>query len=143
MINEITPVKYYPLIIFYVILLHVMWATCVLFDANALHATALSPLGHAFGSNYIVAGVLFLVSSISIVGVLPPTPTTVLMLMPQQAVLSVCASSSVLAAVNGSFADGILRPIAFIAADQAAIILIAAVHMFAVARLAVHMNLKL
>jgi hypothetical protein len=135
--------RYFPFIILYVMMLHLMWAVCILFDAQALNATPLSPLGHAFGNTTNIVSVLICVSALSIAGLFPPTPSTVLMLMPQQALLVISASSSVLAAASASYADGVLRPVAFIAADQAAIILIAVVHMLAVTRLAVHMNLKI
>jgi len=134
--------RYFPFIILYVMMLHLAWAACIVFDAQALNATPLSPLGHAFGSLTTIVSVLICVSVLSIAGLFPPTPSTVLMLMPQQGLLVISASSSVLAAMSESYADGVLRPVAFIAADQAAIILIAIVHMFAIARLAFHMNLK-
>ena len=140
--NFFSRVSYFPFIILYVVMLHLMWAICIFYDVSALDATPLSPLGHAFGTSYKVILILIGVSGLSVAGLLPPTPSTILLLMPQQAILVMCASSSVLAAVSASYADGTLRPVAFIAADQAAIILVAIVHMFAIVRLAIYMNLK-
>jgi hypothetical protein len=123
--------RIYP-IIAYAILLHWVWAIALMLDPAAGNATAihalldLMPRASAIGV-YVAVGVL------ASIGIWRGCPLT---LLPQQFVLMVSAVGAAFAIWNGSFADGVIRSHAFIAADQAPAILAALGHTYAIIAIA-------
>lgn len=117
-----------PIVVFYCTLLHVIWAVLIIFDHSATGGTALSALRHLLGTDVVVMTALLVSSVCAMAGLFVNAPWNVSLLMPQQSLLFVSAAGAIGAIVLGQFADGVIRPRAFIAADQVHIILIAAAH---------------
>lgn len=125
-------------IIWCAIALHTLWGCLLLISGEALGATALH--GFADLPRLLTAAILFAVAGLAAVATLRvtmrgPRVLTLVLLLPQQAVLTVSATSSVMAVIHGRYADGVPRPWYFILADQAPVILTMALHTIAVVQL--------
>ena len=107
----------------------------ILADERALYVTALSGLGQRFGGPYPLAAVLFVVAILATIAlfVARKSPVgTLLLLLPQQCVLVLSAGGAVDAMVLSQFADGVVRPRAFLMADQFPIVLATVMHTVAI-----------
>lgn len=102
-------------------ILHIVWAVVLLFTATPLNTTPIS--GFDFiDSQYerlIIAGILFFVAILAILGIKGNNKIkNVLLLIPQQTILAMSAIAGVLAAIQGHYADGVIRDNLFIFCDQ-------------------------
>ena len=121
-----------PWIIWYAVLLHTLWACLLLASKNPYGATALhvySPVPRP-----LMAGALLTASVLAAWAVTRHQPSwqTLAALLPQQAILTVSAYAAVAAVFAAHYGDGVIRPRAFILADQAPVILVFALHTVAV-----------
>lgn len=118
-------------IIVYACVLHVAQGVAVLADPAALHITPIAGIAWigrwGTGSVLISVAVLALLGLRSWLGILG-----VILALPQQALLVATAYSALAAILRQSYADGVLRPLAFIAADQIGTVLLAIVHSVAI-----------
>lgn len=119
------------LIIGYVSITHLAWALALVASGQALLATPVAGLS-VLGPRPVVAAVLGLSAIGSGFALAARRPWVLWFLIPQQALLMLSFSSAAQAVALQSYADGVLRPWAFIAADQAPTLLLAAVHLIAV-----------
>jgi hypothetical protein len=109
------------------IILHFTWVGLLLvpgtraFDATPVHEV----YGLCGYSAWRTALLLAFVAGAATVGFFRRVPpgVKVLYLFPQQLVLGISAAGAVIAIYESAYADGVLRPSTFIAADQAAVIL--------------------
>ena len=119
----------YPLIIWYAILLHAIYGYAILSSDAAFGATPLSTLNELFPQNSLIAvGILFATVVLAIVALYWHIWWGTVLLVPQQTLLIISAWGSLHAILRGSYADGVLRPVEFILADQLPNILIAVLH---------------
>lgn len=112
------------------IALHIVWAWLILFDGSALNSTALAAIYRAlgFGSAVWTAALLCAAALLASWGMVTRRPWIVVLLLPQQALLLISAVGSIEAIWAQQFADGVVRPAGFIAADQIDSVLLAAGH---------------
>lgn len=119
--------------VWYVICLHWLWGALLLSSPAPLNITAINSLTH-FGfisSSYV--GVLFLVVAfLAAISRATPKAVSIFFILPQQLVLLVSAVGAVTAMISGTFADGVVRSVPFLIADQAPAVLIAAFHILSV-----------
>lgn len=102
----------------YAIVLHLTWAIIILFDPVAVNATAVAALYRHIQPPIVLACVIASASLLAIAGLYTRVPWIVFLLMPQQILLMMSAAGAVEAIWTAQFADGVIRPRAFIAADQ-------------------------
>jgi hypothetical protein len=114
-------------IVWYAISLHSVWGLVLLNNESAGWVTAISGLAAFFGSHGL--GWIFLATAgISAWAVLRGGKGGVILLIPQQVVLTLAAISAIGAMETSAFADGVIRPRAFLIADQAPAVLAALWH---------------
>lgn len=106
------------IMVVYAITLHLCWCAFILIDPAAVNATAVHALARYIHPPPFLAGVIFGVAILAIAGLFTRTPWIVILLAPQQIILMMSASGAIEAIWNSQFADGIIRPRAFLAADQ-------------------------
>lgn len=115
--------------VLYCTALHFTWALLILLDpVAATGATAVSALMELFKSDTSIVLVLAGAATLSVVGLFSRLPWMVALCIPQQSLLIISACGAVVAIATSQFADGVIRPQVFIAADQADIILAAMGH---------------
>lgn len=114
------------------IVLHVFWAAMVMLDHAALNANAVNVLHRYIQSPGLLIALLVLSSVLATVAIFSTRAWTVFLLMPQQILLMASASGAIDSIWLGQFADGVLRPHAFIAADQIYSVIIALGHTVAI-----------
>ena len=120
-------------IVIYAILLHLAWAILLLVDESVAGTPPVSALTAVVGTPAAV-GILLFIASAALVGLLMRSfRWGFLLLGPQQVVLLHSAMGSITAILAHSYADGVPRPWAFIAADQFPNILTAILYACAVA----------
>jgi hypothetical protein len=111
-------------------LYHFIQAALIFSDSAARKVTSLDALHAIFGD--LDAPIMILASiSACLVIWLRRLSYKVIAILPQQFILLVAMLGAVSAIFSQSFADGVVRPFAFIAADQGIYILIALVHLWA------------
>src|SRR5216684_2079045 len=106
-------------VVWYCICLHLWWGLMLLVDPAARGVTAISD------------GVYFAVGLLAAAGLLRARPGSIrglLELLPQQGVLLISAFGACEAVWKSTYADGVPRPRAFIAADQVPAVFIALAH---------------
>ena len=122
-------------IIWHVIALHCVWSALLISSDAAAWVTAINSLYVLLGKSYgavsaavtiaaVLAGASLLRGRRDIWGIL--------LIIPQQFLLIISAHGAITAMVLSQFADGVIRPRAFIMADQMAPVLIAIFHTCAV-----------
>ena len=123
-----------PILILYVSALHFLWGVLIIYDPAALHSTKLAIFVPVFGSPGAAAMALLTTSVLGAISccVRTPMPWVVLLLLPQQAVCILSAIGVLDAIIAGSFADGVQRARAFIAADQINAVLTSVCHALAI-----------
>ena len=88
------------------------------------------------GSQYLTALSLMLVAVLSLTALVLKTvqhrTISVFLMIPQQFVLGLTAVGAAKAMLLGHYADGYVAPTAFIVADQAGLIILAVLHLFAI-----------
>lgn len=124
--------KMRSLTILYVTVLHIIWAFGLIIDSSSIHVTAFMAVRWICGSNYFWAWVLLASSVLAFKSRDDHGTKGVIMLIPQQSILIMCALSAVYCIVQSSYADGVIRPRAFIFTDQIRLVLLAFFHTFAI-----------
>ncbi len=122
----------FPLVVAVAISLHVFWAVGLLADPRSHFATAVHAIMLITDSTSVAATVLLGVAFLAGVGIawhrntryLSSRLIKTLFFLPQQCVLIMSATGASSAILSSSFADGIIRPMWFIAVDQVPVILI-------------------
>ena len=116
-----TPIASYAAVM-YAALLHVIEAAILLATTSADGSIGMDALLWVIPHRFILVGMLLAASgaasSVILVGRRLPVGLVILLLAPQQWFLLVTGLSAWLAVWHGSYADGVLRPHAFITADQ-------------------------
>lgn len=120
------------IMVIYCCILHLEWAALLFIDPAAAGATPVSALHRFVGSIGFLQFTLILASALALTGLSVKSPWGVLYLIPQQCLLMISAVGALRAIYLGQFADGVLRPYAFIAADQLHIVLAALGHATAI-----------
>lgn len=129
------------LIVWMAIAHHIIWGLLILGWDGQIQATPISRLRMIFPDN-VLAPCLFIVAGSAMAGLEQMDCESgcfwkrVGYLLPQQIVLMLSAWSSLVAILNGYYADLEVRPRSFIAADQSVHILLAMFHTFAVVMIA-------
>ncbi len=119
-----------PWIFLYAIILHIVWGLVLLFDERASWTTGLYAVVNLCGGTKLAAIVLIVVGVLAIGSLYPKIKLKhgLFCLCPQQFFIIVSAWGATKASIDSSFADGVVRPSAFIFADQFPSILLAVVH---------------
>lgn len=122
----------HPLVVVYAIALHYVWAITLLLDGKAAAVTATSGLYGRF--DLVVPYFLIFAATFALWSLFLPRNTLwpILLILPQQFALSLSAYTAVSAMISGRFADGTVRPAAFITADQCPAVLIMLFHTIAI-----------
>jgi hypothetical protein len=121
-------------------LLHIAWAVLLLVDERAGASTPLHIVVVICGGRYRAAVVLCLVAVAALAFPFIQIPVSnlavTLMLLPQQIVLLMSAGAGVRAALYSHYADGVIRPQAFILSDQMAMLALALLYVVTVLQVA-------
>lgn len=120
------------IMVLYCVVLHLWWMLMVSIDSAAINATGVNALFRVFTDRQLLAAALGGVSVLAVAGMFMRPPWVVWCLMPQQFMLLMSASGAISAIWSSQFADGVVRPRGFIAADQFYIIIAALGHTLAV-----------
>ena len=121
------------IMVLFAIALHLWWTLMILVDQSALNATGLSSLYRYIHPASLLAGVVGGAAVMAFVGLFVRRyPWLIILLIPQQALLMMSAIGALDAMWLAQFADGVLRPRAFIAADQMYSVLAAIGHTMAI-----------
>lgn len=118
-------------IIWYAIALHLIWALALLTDPQAGSATAVSgTVSFWIGSAVLAAFSYIVASALSVVSLVRDQHDmkNLLLVLPQQALLMMSATSAYQAMLAGHFADGVARPFWFLVADQSPAVIVATLH---------------
>jgi hypothetical protein len=127
--------------------LHLIWGILLVLDPRSIRITGLAALsalpGTAPGAaptTHFVGLVLILASYFGFWAITRAIPSrkTLIALLPQQCFLILSATAALYSTVVGHYGDGVLRPHAFIGADQAVIVLIALAHVLVLVMM--HLN---
>ncbi len=114
--------------VLYCTVLHLTWAGLILSSHEATGATPVASLSLLFKSDIVLVVALSLAAVMSLAGLVSQLPWMVVLLMPQQSILLISAFGAMGAICGAQYADGVLRPQAFIAADQVGAVLAALAH---------------
>lgn len=116
--------------VWYAVALHGLWAILLFVSASTLGATAISGPAELFPNRIGLAILFIVVAACALLGIYmkKPSPTKVMLLVPQQIMLGLSAFAAIEAMVHSQFADGIVRPQPFLIADQAPAVLALLVH---------------
>jgi hypothetical protein len=115
------------LMVLFCVALHLCWAAILLVDTSAIGATPVAALRARIGDTYLV-WTLLAAAGLASLALWLRRPWIVLLLLPQQILLAISAEGAASAILLAQFADGVIRPRAFIAADQLYVILAAIGH---------------
>jgi hypothetical protein len=124
----------YGAIVYFASALHIVWGGLLLFSADPIGTTAIYGLVVSLGGQHIAALLLLGTAALALAAVRigrARWPLGLLFSLPQQVLLIISAGYAIQAMVLGHFADGVERPHAFIIADKASIVLLAALHSLA------------
>ncbi len=112
--------------------LHLTWAFLIWGDHATAGATPVAALLQTFNEYNVLVAVLLAVATVALVAIFMPLPTMILLMLPQQFLLLISATGAITAIYMAQYADGVIRPRFFIAADQVQIILAALCHAIAI-----------
>jgi hypothetical protein len=118
------------LIVLYAIILHFVWAIALFFDTSPEFTTAISTLSVIFTRPALIT-TLFSVAFSALMGLMNTFPGSFFFLFPQQIILFISAGAAIRAMVLSQFADGVVRPRAFLIADQSPAVIAASLHFIA------------
>ncbi len=124
------PVGY--LMVLYCTALHLVWAGLLLLNNATAGATPVSALQSVFPTPLVLELTLVTAAVLAGCALRAQLPWAVVFMLPQQLLLLISACGAVTAVVAAQYADGVVRPRSFIAADQAHIILAAVGHAIAI-----------
>lgn len=120
------------LMILFAVALHLWWTLMIALDAAALHATGVASLYRYIHHRDVLAAVIGAAAVMALSGLFVRASWMVLLLVPQQVILMMSAAGAIDAMWLAQFADGVIRPRAFIAADQMYSVLAAIGHTMAI-----------
>lgn len=106
------------IMVLYAVALHLAWGVFLLIDDVATNATAVHALFRYIHPPELLSAVVVGAAIAALLAMFSHAPLFVAMLLPQQALLMMSAAGAIEAIWLGQFADGVIRPHAFIAADQ-------------------------
>lgn len=129
--------RFLSIMVLYAIALHLTWAGILIVDDVATQATALNAVYRYIDPVPLLIAALVTAASLALLGLYLLSPVGLLLLLPQQLILMMSAAGAFEAMWNMQFADGVIRPVAFIAADQIYSILAAIGHTAALIRHAI------
>lgn len=118
--------------VFFAVVLHLVWGTCILVDAAATNATAVHAVYQYVHPPIALALTFYTVAILAAIGLATKSPWIVLLLLPQQLILMMSASGAIDAMWLAQFADGVIRPRSFLIADQLYSVLLAVGHTIAI-----------
>ena len=122
----------YPLIIILALVQHLVWASALMIDPAAGFVTAIHALVLFLGQTGTVAALTF-GSIMSLMALFANSSRSVgWLLIPQQVILCVSGAGAIEAMWLSQFADGVIRPQAFLIADQLPALLFAIGHTVAI-----------
>ena len=121
-------------IVWYAILLHFVWMALIAGSSSALFVTATDSLRQQCGGRWQTAAALGIVASLALFSIWRNRADIwgLLTIVPQQLVMLLSAGSAIHAMWVSQFADGVVRPRAFIMTDQMPAVLAAAMHTMAI-----------
>ena len=119
------------IMVLFSVALHLVWAMLIIADTSAMDATAIASVHRWIDYPWIILA-LISVASLAIIGLAAGSPWFVLLLIPQQILLTMSAVGAIEAIWISQFADGVIRSRAFITADQVYSILTAIGHTAAI-----------
>ena len=124
-------------IIWYAIVLHVSWSLMLLVsdapsNTTPIHALTQLTDGHGLAFMLLTVGLLAMWSMLRRKAV---SVWSLILLLPQQSVMVMTACGALRAILASQYADGVPRPVLFIAADQLPAILAALAHTGAILEL--------
>lgn len=132
---------YVSIMVLYAIILHLSWAFILLFDDAATNATALNALFRYIHPTILLSYVISTAAIAAFFGLFfESSPWIIILLLPQQILLMMSAAGATEAIWLAQFADGVIRPRAFIAADQLYSVLAAVGHTAAITFHALRVN---
>ncbi len=108
----------YSVMVLFAVGLHLWWALMILIDQSALQATGLASIHRYIHSPALLTISLCFAASLAFIGLSIRSPWAFVLLLPQQVLLMMSAAGAVEAMWIQQYADGVLRPFAFIAGDQ-------------------------
>lgn len=125
--------KHISIMVLYATLLHICWGTAILIDEQSLTATALDALYRFLPYPVGLAIVLISTALMAMVGVFARAGGVriALLLIPQQTIMMMTAAGAVEAMWLGHFADGVLRPHAYVFVSQVNYVIAALGHTLA------------
>ena len=106
------------IMVVYCVALHASWALLIAISPAAVGATPVAAINYVFPTRNTLVLILVIVSLLGLCGLLVSIPWSVLFLLPQQSMLLISAIGAIEAIASSQYADGVIRPMAFIAADQ-------------------------
>jgi hypothetical protein len=116
----------------YCTMLHITWAILLMIDSSAVGATAISGLANIFYDHVVLSVTLILAGILALLAAFTPLPWMILFMLPQQTLLLISAFGVISAIASSQFADGVVRPRAFIGADQIDMVYAALCHAAAI-----------
>jgi len=119
--------------VLFAVTLHFFWAFIILYDPQSLGATGIASLYRIIHPSSLLVLTLVCSSTLTLIGLLLRYPLSFILLIPQQILLMMSAAGAIEAIFISQYADGVLRPWAFIAADQVYSIIAALGHTLAMA----------
>jgi hypothetical protein len=124
------------MMLWYAVVVHLVWGVALLFSADPLLATPVAELTTLVPEPHLLGVFLCLSSLLAAAAMLRPvTPASLVLYVPQQALLMLSSLGAALAIAHGSYADGVERPVLFILADQSPAIIATVCHTAALLRL--------
>jgi len=118
--------------VLFAIALHMSWALILMTDDSALNVNAINALHVYINLLPVLIAVIIGAAVMAWIGLFTALPWMLLFLLPQQALLMMSGAGAIESMWLGQFADGVLRPHAFIAADQIYSVLAAIGHTVAI-----------
>lgn len=116
-------------VVWFAIVLHWVWGTLLLMGPAPLGVTAIATMTHWGVVTAQNLGIFYLLTSLlAAVGLAAPKYIGYIFICPQQIALFISAFGALSAMMTGTFADGVIRPTAFLVADQLPIVLLAVFH---------------
>ena len=114
-------------------------AVALVWDPQAHYATSIHILYEVLPNSKVLAGFLFMSAFMAGASFsMRRKVETIMLMVPQQLMLYLCAGAALHAIAIGEFADGTQRSSAFLLADQVPIILLAVFHTWAMVLILIH-----
>ena len=128
-------------LIWYCCILHLVWGTLILIDPSTINITAIHSISRLITNPILLGSSCILCAILAIIGMTKKFHKTfwgLTLMLPQQLILMESLIGAIIAISHSTFADGVVRPRAFIACDQAPAILAAILHTIAIIEIHLH-----